>query len=375
MTNPSILGLISYKVFPAQMGGQKCVSEFYSHLANHTKVTLVVAKENGVPENSTIKVFPFLYNHWWAILNLLYLYKLTRLIKDQGIDIIFIEHSYFGWLGLLLRSLTKKPFVIRSHNIEALRFRDLQKNWWRLYEWYEKRIHRKADHNFFITEEDKAWAIRHWQLDEHKCSVATYSTTILQPMPNHERKLYRDQLLMQHKLNPGTKLFLFNGSLDYLPNQDALRIIISELLPILQTIRFDFRIFICGSRLSKQWIEVLRSYPNIIYLGFVDNIDSYWYGTDCFINPVTLGGGIKTKLIDALAHNQTAISTRNGASGISENTVSDKLILVNDYDWRTFAESMAELDIHQYKDTPADFYRQFNWDTIVQEALLSLQTL
>ena len=375
MTNPSILGLISYKVFPAQMGGQKCVSEFYSHLADHTKVILAVAKENDAPENSPLTVLPFLYNHWWAILNLGYLYKLTRLIKEQDIDVIFIEHSYFGWLGLLLRSITKKPFVIRSHNIEAHRFRDLQKSWWRLYEWYEKSVHRKADHNFFITKEDKTWAITHWQLEETRCGVATYGTNVTEPLPYSERKLFRDQLLIQHKLQPATRLFLFNGSLDYLPNQDALRIIISELLPILQTLRIDYRIIICGSGLSEQWREVLRAYPVIIYTGYLNNIDSYLNGADCFINPVTLGGGIKTKLIDALAHNLTAISTHSGAQGVSENIMGDKLIFVNDYDWAAFAGSMAELDIHQQNHTPADFYRQFNWDTIVQKALLSLQVL
>jgi len=375
MTNPSVLALISYKVFPAQMGGQKCVSAFYTHLAVHTKVILAVAKENSVPETGNTKVFPFLYNHWQGILNLRYVYKLTRLIKEQEINIIFIEHSYFGWLGILLRWFTKKPFVIRSHNIEANRFHDLRKNWWRLYAWYEKRVHRKADHSFFMTEEDKAWAITHWQLDKRKCSLATYGTDLLQPIAHHEQEQYREKLLIQYNLNPATKLFLFNGSLDYLPNEDALRIIVTELLPLLQATLIDFRIFICGSRLSEQWATVLRAYPLIIYTGFVENIDAYFYGTDCFINPVTLGGGIKIKLIEALAHNQTTISTRSGAKGVTEAQAGDKLIIVNDYDWPAFVESMAEPGIHHDKDTPAEFYRHFNWDTIVQKALLSLQTL
>lgn len=375
MATPTVLALVSYKVFPAQMGGQKCVSEFYSHLANHTKVVLAVAKENPIPQNTGFKVFPFLYNHRKGILNFRYLYKLTRLIKEQGIDIIFIEHSYLAWLGILLRLITKKKIVIRSHNIEAHRFRDLQKSWWRLYRWYEKRVHRKADHSFFITEEDKNWVTAYWQLDEKKCSLATYGTDILQPLAHEDQKQYREQLLKQYKLNSATKLFLFNGTLDYLPNLDALRLIISELLPLLQAARFDFRIFICGNRLTEQWAKVLSAYPVIIYAGFVENIDTYLYGADCFMNPVTLGGGIKTKLIDALAHNQTSISTRSGAPGIPHTIVGDKLILVNDYDWPAFVKSMADLDIQYHLNTPEAFYTRFNWDTIVLKALLSLPTL
>lgn len=375
MANPSVLALVSYKVFPAQMGGQKCVTEFYSHLADHTKVVLAVAKENHIPQNSSFKVFPFLYNHRKGVMNLRYLYKLARLIKEQGIDIIFIEHSYLGWLGILLRFITKKKFVIRSHNIEANRFRDLQKSWWRLYGWYEKSVHRKADHSYFITEEDKNWAIAYWQLDESKCSLATYGTDILQPLSPDVQKQYRTRISAQYKLQPATKLFLFNGTLDYLPNLDALRIIISELLPLLQGVRFDYRIIICGNRLTAQWIKVLNAHQAIIYAGFVEDIDTYLYGADCFINPVTLGGGIKTKLIDALAHNQTSISTRSGAPGIPDTIVGDKLILVNDYDWPAFVKSMAGLDIHHHVNTPEAFYTRFNWDTIVQKALLSLPTL
>jgi hypothetical protein len=32
MGQPSVLGIVSYKVFPAQMGGQKCAAEWYAHL-------------------------------------------------------------------------------------------------------------------------------------------------------------------------------------------------------------------------------------------------------------------------------------------------------------------------------------------------------
>jgi len=64
------------------------------------------------------------------------------------VDIILIEHSYLGWLGILLRALTGKPFVIHSHNIEAQRFKIAGKFWWKLYEQYERFVHAKANHVF-----------------------------------------------------------------------------------------------------------------------------------------------------------------------------------------------------------------------------------
>jgi glycosyltransferase involved in cell wall biosynthesis len=375
MSRPSVLGIVSYKVFPAQMGGQKCVAGFYDHLSLQTKVILAVSKENRPVENGPYKVFPFLYNHWWGIFNIAYLYKLIKLVKDHSIDLIIIEHSYFGWIGILLRFFTNKPFVIRSHNIEACRFRDMQRSWWKAYGWYERKVHRWANHSFFITPEDRNWALTHWQLDSDKCTVISYGTDIPGPVSIAERSRAKEELLAAHGLPSATRLFLFNGSLDYLPNTDALRIIINELLPLLNSMLPGFRIFICGKGLDIGWEKVLNTYPNLIYKGFVQDIGLYLKGADHFINPITLGGGIRIKLVEALAHNQPAISTRTGAQGIAAKLVDDKLVLVEDYDWPAFAKAMTRAGLYEHKDIPAAFYVEFNWDTIVRKALLSLQTL
>ena len=322
--------------------------------------------------NTAYPVLPFLYNHWLGFLNIIYLYKLTRIIKHSKIDLLILEHSYFGWLGLCIRFISKIPVIIRSHNIESLRFRDLQRPWWRLYAWYEKRVHKRVDHSFFITENDKNWAITHWQLDEKKCSVLTYGTDI-SPTGSTELKWQnRQRLLDKFSIDPSTRLFFFNGSLDYLPNTDALRIIVSELIPPLLSVDFSFRIFICGSNLNEQWKKVLKKQPNIIYAGFAGDISMYYTGADCFINPVTLGSGIKIKLVEALAYNQTAITTRSGAKGIDEIKMGRKMVVIDDYNWYAFAAAMIKTDTTD-SITPLSFYTDFNWDTIIHKALLSLQ--
>jgi glycosyltransferase involved in cell wall biosynthesis len=369
----SVLGLVSYKVFPAQMGGQKCVVDFYRHLAKYTQVTLAVAKENGPIATESFPVLPFLFNHWWGFLNLVYVFKLKKLIKTEKIDLIVIEHSYFGWLGLVLKRITGVPVVIRSHNIEAHRFRDLQRSWWPIYDWYEKKVHQRVDNSFFITSEDKNLAINHWQLAEKTCSVLTYGTDITTPVGEQEKKHYRGNILQKFGLAANARIFFFNGSLDYLPNTDALRIVVNELIPLLTSFDFSFSIIITGSGLNEQWKQELKKYPQLIYLGFVEDIEQYYLGADCFINPVTLGCGIKTKLVEALACNLTSISTRTGARGIDLSVIDGKLLIIDDYDWDQFAAAMVNLDTSKFSATPALFYQTFNWDTIIQNALLSLQ--
>ena len=107
----------------------------------------------------------------------------------------------------------------------------------------------------------------------------------------------------------------------------------------------------------------------------VDDIAYYYKGSDCFINPVTLGSGIKIKLIDSLSYNLTVVSARNGARGVLTELTGQKLVILEDYDWQGFAKAMADPGTLVPINTPEAFYEAFNWNTIVQKALLSLQAL
>jgi glycosyltransferase involved in cell wall biosynthesis len=172
-----------------------------------------------------------------------------------------------------------------------------------------------------------------------------------------------------------TRLFLFNGTLNYLPNTEALHVIVKELLPLLKQKNLLFRIIVCGKGLDARWQEVLQAQPEIIYTGFVPDIRLYFMGADCLINPITLGGGIRTKMIEALAHQQTVISVTGSAHGLSPGAGGDKLIVVADDDWQAFADAMAQPDLHTENRVPETFQADHDWRNIVQKALLSLQTL
>ncbi len=373
MQRPAVLGIVSYKVFPAQMGGQKYIANYYAELAKNAKVVLAVSKDNQVERYTPYKTLPFLYNHWLAFLNLICVYRLCRIIKKERINVIMIDHSYFGWLGILLKWLTNKKLAIKSANIEALRFKDMRRIGWQLYDLYEGWVHRHADLNFFITEEEKQRAITRWNLMPQTCKTIFYGTKTTHPASSEERKNYRRILLEQNNLSPDTKLFLFNGTLDYLPNADALYVILKELMYRLETSSVPFRIFICGNRITEEWAKALNDNPNIIFHGFEQNINKYYYGTDCFICPVTLGTGIKTKIVEALAHGQRVIASKKSGEGFNVAELGKQLTLIEDYNWKAFADAMLQLNIQEEGTTPESFYRQFNWPSIVQESILSLQ--
>ncbi|MFZ2783918.1 MAG: glycosyltransferase family 4 protein [Sediminibacterium sp.] len=373
MDQPVVLGIVSYKVFPAQMGGQKYIVDYYTELSRHIKIVLAVSKDNQVDKYANYKTHPILFNHWYGWLNMVHVYRLCQIIRKEKVNVIMVDHSYFGWLGMLLKKITGKKLSIKSANIETLRFRDMHRVGWRTYGKYEGWVHRHADINFFISTEEKQWAISKWNLIPATCATLPYGTKTIRPVSREERLNSRRFILKETNLSPNTKLFFFNGTLDYLPNTDALYVIVQELLHRMEASHIPFCIFICGSNISEAWAQVLHKTPHIIYKGFVPDINRYYQGTDCLICPVTLGTGVKTKLVEALAQGQPVIACKRSGTGLNATELGKQLILVNDYDWNTFAEAMLNLDIHEPTRTPDSFYAKYNWPAIVEESILSLQ--
>ena len=123
-------------------------------------------------------------------------------------------------------------------------------------------------------------------------------------------------------------LLLFNGSFQYIPNREALDNLLFKVNPLLQQKEIPYLILIIGLDIPETIKNA--SYPNVKILGFVENLELYLTGCNVFLNPVQSGGGIKTKLVEALAFNLNAVSTENGAIGIDPALCNDKLIVCPD---------------------------------------------
>ena len=90
-------------------------------------------------------------------------------------------------------------------------------------------------------------------------------------------------------------------------------------------------------------------------------------GADIFINPVIDGGGIKTKLVEALGNNLCCISTVEGAIGVPENITNGRLIVVHEKGWDSFAQTIIKSDSRKGCIDHA-FFNHFYWGNIAQKA-------
>ena len=87
------------------------------------------------------------------------------------------------------------------------------------------------------------------------------------------------------------------------------------------------------------------------------------------MNPVTEGGGIKTKMIESIALGTPVVAMKTAATGLSLELAGPQLTLVQDHDWAQFADAVATLRDRQRTEplqTPDAFYAYYNWDKIIE---------
>lgn len=349
------------------MGGQKGIAIFYAYLSKILPVTMIgVAKQ--VPEQFNGVFFPTLGRSKYRYINPLLFLKTKRQVEDSGATHLILEHPYFGWLGIMVQKLCKIKLVVHSHNIESLRFKSMQKWWWKILWHYEKMIHRSADINFFITNEDKVYAIREYRLEETKCHTITYGIEVAKPPTIEEKRDARQKLEALYDIRPDENILLFNGTLSYIPNLQALDHILQQINPgLLEVDSYKYKIVICGKGLPAHYND-LQEYKSvkIIHAGFVDDITTYFKAADIFLNPTIDGGGIKTKLVEALGYNNAVVSYTSGAIGVPLEITGNKLSIIADNDSTAFVSAI--LAIRKGEIIPDGFFNHFYWANIATKA-------
>jgi polysaccharide biosynthesis protein PslH len=366
----SLASLVSYKFLPPVLGGQRAAALFYKYMARHVGLICITTRNNDPSQAEGFEALPILSTSASRYINPFAFFTIRNIIRQRQITHLMLEHPYFGWLGLLLKWRTGVKLVIRSQNIEGLRWKSLGKWWWKILWHYEKYVHKQAHYNFFIKDNDRQYAIEHFKLQPQRCLTITYGIEWQTPPSARDKEAARKELLTKHGIPNDHYILLFNGSFNYSPNVKGLERIMDEVNPTLQKMgSFKYTILICGKDIPPAISQSNR--PNIIFAGFVDDVTTYFKGADIFINPVSEGGGIKTKLVEALGFNMSAVSTSNGAIGVDPAICNGKLQITDDT-INGFAEKIIQLAGNK-QDIPPAFYDHFYWDDIAQKAIRCLE--
>ncbi len=160
---------------------------------------------------------------------------------------------------------------------------------------------------------------------------------------------------------------VFTGSMDWLPNEDAMQYFIKEIMPVVRNAVPDLRLTIVGRSPYASLLELAQSDSGIAVTGRVDDVRPYLEEAAAFIVPIRIGGGTRLKIYEAMAMEKPVISTTVGAEGLS---VRDEVELLLADDPKSFADAVvkvlkdASLAAHLGKSAAELVRRNFAWPSV-----------
>jgi polysaccharide biosynthesis protein PslH len=364
----NVLGIVWYKVFPAKYGGQKGIASFHAHLAALLPLTTLCSKDNEPDTGIQYPVLPLLPTGKKQFLNPFVWLKIRSTCRDRQVTHLLVEFPYYGWLASRLKKRLGLKFILHAHNIEGERFKTMRKTGWKWLARYEGWCFRQADLALFKTENDRRYAIEQYGLAAARTHIVPYGVEQGSLPTQQKHQIAGKWLRAKYNISLTEQVFLFCGTLSYPPNAAALAVIETELVPRLQSKGLSFKIIVCGA------YQQSPKHSAIVMAGEVPDISPYFFGADLFINPIIQGGGVQTKILEAIAHNLTVITTSLGATGIPALLAGKKLHAAATGNWDAFTSLLLEQSGQQHN-TPPEFYHYYAWPAIARQAAEKIKAL
>jgi glycosyltransferase involved in cell wall biosynthesis len=292
--------------------------------------------------------------------------EIARCASTDRFDIII---SDFLTPSVNLPERIDAPCLLFQHNVEAkiwqrhyetagnaLKRAFLYRQWRKTFD-YERAACRRFQQVVAVSAEDEQVMRREYGADRVAAISTGVDTGYFRPAPGKRRDPLR---------------LLFVGSMDWLPNDDAVRYFTEAILPRIRAAMPSATLTVVGRNPYPGLLALSRRDPAIQVTGRVDDVRPYMEEASVFVVPIRIGGGTRLKIYEAMAMELPVVSTFVGAEGLEVRDGTD-LLLADTPD--RFADAVVGL--LQNPDRAAQLGRhgaetvrtQFGWDHVADQFL------
>ena len=265
--------------------------------------------------------------------------KLIELLKINQYDLIQIEGLFMLPYVSTIRKYSKAKISFRAHNVEAQIWSRLANAASGLKKWYlsllsnrikafESTVPASVDYIVPITAEDAGYFK----------SIFPDANIFVSPAGvNLENFKLSDT-------TPEAKSLFHLGALNWIPNQEAVQWLLTDIFQKLISIRSDFTIHIAGKNTPEHFYQY--SNANVVVLGEIDDAVDFMNSKSIMLVPLLSGSGMRLKIVEGMSLGKAIISTSVGAEGIKY-TNQENIIIANTTD--EFVAAIQDLLDHPEK--------------------------
>lgn len=210
------------------------------------------------------------------------------------------------------RSLST-PAVLFQHNVEAMIWKrhyevhtnPVKKSYlygqWQKMRRFERDMCRRFDSVIAVSADDREQMKREYGAEAVFDVPTGVDVEFFRPNP--------DAKTSAHSM-------VFTGSMDWLPNDDAIRYFMREIMPLIKQKVADATLTVVGRNPTPALVELGKSDSSLIITGRVEDVRPYMDNAAAYIVPLRIGGGTRLKIFEAMAMEKAVVSTTIGAEGL-----------------------------------------------------------
>jgi sugar transferase (PEP-CTERM/EpsH1 system associated) len=252
--------------------------------------------------------------------------RLHALLKQETYDVILCD--FMAAAGVIPWNWAT-PKVLFTHNVEATIWRrhyqvaanPLWKaiSWleWRRMDAAERRYLRLADQVLTVSEADR---------DAFSPFVEPGKLTVI---PTGVDVDYFQPMLVEEAANS----LVFIGSMDWLPNEDAILYFVDSILPLIKQQCPEVSLEVVGRNPSRKLQALVEREKSIRLTGRVEDVRPFVARGSICIVPLRIGGGTRLKIFEAMAMSKAVVSTSVGAEGLPVRTGKNILLADTSHDF------------------------------------------
>lgn len=284
---------------------------------------------------------------------------------SSGYDIIHCEPFY---VGHIVPKNAPQKLIIVEHNIEYTLYEAVAKR-----SWYLPIVAplMRLDHMKMRRQEEHMWA----RADRIICVSPEDQNIIERDSGRRDIALIPNGVDILHfpykprLIDPQSPRFLFTGNFSWFPNVSAYRMLISDVWPLLKKARPGSILRIVGSNLPERLRKVGEK-RGVDVVGRVPDIRTEYDRADVILAPITIGGGSRFKILEAMASGIPVVTTPVGVAGLKIRESDVVLLADNPVEFAAQVNRLIQTDALRRTMTDAarkHVERYFDWRSIARE--------